>query len=369
MTALLDLLIPKSTDSTSISNVNQSDLLHFTSQLSVMLSSGVVISEAVEAIAEQTKPGPLQDVLFGISERLQSGESFSTALSAFPKVFNPMFIGTVEASEASGRMPEMLEVVQKYIEGEVDTKKQIKGAMIYPVIMMVMAVVATVTLLFFVLPKFTKIYESRGQALPKLTQILVSFSNAVRDVKSASLILIAIIMTAGGIYYAVTTPWGRRAIDWCKIHTPVLGIMFNDTLMTRSMRIMATMLNTGVTLFEALQIVKNSCDNQYFSEFWQETSDKVESGFQLSEAMKASIHSELISPSIIQMIKAGERGGNLGQVCEKVSDFYDKKLKVSIKNVTSMIEPLMIVVMGCIIGTIAIALLLPIFKISTVMAH
>jgi type IV pilus assembly protein PilC len=132
---------------------------------------------------------------------------------------------------------------------------------------------------------------------------------------------------------------------------------------------MATTLNTGVTLFEALQIVKNSCDNQYFSQFWQETSDKVESGFQLSEAMQTAVNSNLISPAIIQMIKAGEKGGNLGYVCDKISDFYDKKLKTSIKNVTSMIEPLMIIIMGSIIGTIAIALLLPIFRISTIIAH
>ena len=132
---------------------------------------------------------------------------------------------------------------------------------------------------------------------------------------------------------------------------------------------MATTLNTGVTLFEALQIVKTSCDNQYFGQFWQETSDKVESGFQLSEAMKTAVNSDLISPAIIQMIKAGEKGGNLGYVCDRISDFYDKKLKTSIKNVTSMIEPLMIIIMGSIIGTIAIALLLPIFRISTIIAR
>ncbi len=370
MTALLDLLLSaKPADSTSVSKVKQIELVLFTSQLSVMLSSGVVLSEAVELIASQAEPGVFQDVLFDISGKLQSGESFSRALSAYPKVFNPMFVGVVQASEVSGKMPEMLEVLQKYLEGELETRKQIKGAMLYPMIMMIMAVIATTTLLFFILPKFTSIYASRGKALPKLTQILVSFGETIRDVRSASIILVVLAVLAGGIYYVITTPWGRRIVDRFKIRTPILGIMFTDTIMTRSTRIMATMLNAGVTLFEALQIVKSSCNNYYFGLFWQETSDRVESGFQLSEAMNLAANSDLISPTIIQMIKAGEKSGNIGEVCDKISDFYDKKLKSTIKNVTSMIEPAMIIIMGCIIGTIAIALLLPIFRISTIMAH
>jgi type IV pilus assembly protein PilC len=370
MASLLDLLLStKQTDAASVSKVKQTELLLFTSQLSVMLSSGVVLSEAVESIASQTEPSVFQDVLFDISERLQGGESFSLTLSAYPRVFNPMFIGIVEASEVSGRMPEMLEVLQKYLEGELETRKQIKSALLYPAVMLVMAVIATMSLLIFVLPKFTKIYEARGKALPKLTQMLVSLSELVRHFRSASVILIVLAALAGGIYYAISTPWGRRFIDKLKIRMPIIGTMFIDTIMTRSTRIMATMLNTGVTLFEALQIVKNSCDNYYFGRFWQETSDRVESGFQLSEAMKLAINNDLIPPAVLQMIKAGEKGGNIGHVCDKISDFYDKKLKTSIKNVTTLIEPLMIIIMGCIIGTIAIALLLPIFRISTIIAH
>ncbi len=145
--------------------------------------------------------------------------------------------------------------------------------------------------------------------------------------------------------------------------------MFTDTIMTRSTRILATMLDAGVALFEALQIVKNSCGNFYFNRFWQETSDRVESGFQFSEAMKFAANSDMVSPVVMQMIKAGEKSGDISEVCGKISDFYDKKLKSTIKNVTSLIEPLMIIIMGCIIGTIAIALLLPIFRMSTIMLH
>jgi type IV pilus assembly protein PilC len=372
MAGLLDSLISPNTETAqpgALSRAKQSDLVLFANQLSVMLSSGVVLSDAVEAIAVQTKPGTFQTVLFDISDRIQAGESFSATLLTYPKIFNSMFIGIIEASEAAGRMPEMLGVLQGYLESEMETKKQIKSALIYPAIMMVMAVVATTTLLFFVLPKFTKIYESRGQALPGLTRILVNFSKVVSDAKSASILFAVLGLLIGGIIYALRTDWGQKALDYIKLHTPVLGTMFIDSIMTKSTRIMATMLNTGVTLLDTLKIVQSACDNYYFSVFWSETCDRVEAGFQFSEALNLASYSELLSPAMIQMIKAGEKGGTLGSVCEKLSVFYDKKLKGSIKNVTCMIEPLMIVIMGIIIGTIAIALLLPIFKISSIMTH
>lgn len=236
MAGLLNPLLSESLSDESLQSakVRRSELLLFTSQLSVMLSSGVVLSDAVESITAQTKPGTFQDILFDISDRLQNGESLSAALSVFPRVFTPMFVSIVEASEASGRMPEMLEVLQEYLESEAETRNQIKGAMIYPLIMMIMAVIATSTLLFFVLPKFTKIYESRGRALPKLTQLLIDFSRLISDFKSASLILTVLLVFAGAVFYVLSTSWGKKILDYLKIRTPVLGTMFIDAIMTRS---------------------------------------------------------------------------------------------------------------------------------------
>ncbi len=280
-----------------------------------------------------------------------------------------MFIGMVEASETSGRMPEMFEVLREYIESEVESRKQIKGAMVYPMIMLVMAVVATTTLLFFVLPKFAKIYESRDQVLPVLTQLLMTLSGMLTSFKTASLVLMGAAAIIGSIFYALSTSWGKRAIDYLKIRTPVFGTMFIDAIMSKSAKIMASMLTSGVTLLETLHIVRDACDNEYFNQFWSETCEKVEVGFQFSEAMSQASYSELVPPTVIQMIRAGEKGGNLGPVCEKISSFYTKKLRSSIKAVTNLVEPLMIIIMGCVVGTIAIALLLPIFRISTIMAR
>ena len=349
--------------------VKQTELIMFTTQLSVMLDSGVVLSDALDAIAEQAEHGALKMIVMNVAETVKGGENFSKALAEYPKVFNSMFISMVKASEASGRMAEMLGVLSGYISFESETRKRIKGALTYPFIMALMAVAATGTLMFFVLPRFMKIYEARGAALPKITQILVSFSKILGDFRAMTIILTVLIPVSMALYYWAGTLSGRRVIDFLKIRTPVLGTMFVDMIVTRSMRIMSTMVNTGVSLLDAVEVIQSSCENHYFQQLWAGTDKKIRDGYQLSESIQISEGSELIAPGIIQMLRAGEKSGKLGEVSDKISVFYEKKLEASIKSVMALIEPLMITILGAIIGTIAIALLLPVFRISSVIAH
>ena len=355
-------------------NVKQAELVLFTTQLAVMLDSGVVLSDALDAIAEQAEDGTLKMIIMDVAETVKSGENFSKALTSYPKVFNSMFISMVKASEASGKMVEMLSVLSGYLNFESETRKRIKGALTYPFIMALMAVASTGTLMFFVLPRFTKIYEARGAALPKITQILVGLSQTLGDFQVMTIILTVAILMSIALYCWARTLTGRRVIDYVKIRTPVLGTMFVDMIVTRSMRIMATMVNTGVSLLDAIEVVRGSCENYYFQQLWAGTNNKIRDGYQLSESIQISqgsegIGTQLIAPGIIQMLRAGEKSGKLGDVSDKISVFYEKKLEASIKSVTALIEPLMITILGGIIGTIAIALLLPVFKISTVIAH
>jgi type IV pilus assembly protein PilC len=355
-------------------NVKQAELILFTTQLAVMLDSGVVLSDALDAIAEQGEDGTLKMIIMDVAETVKSGENFSKALTGYPKVFNSMFISMVKASEASGKMVEMLSVLSGYLNFESETRKRIKGALTYPFIMALMAVASSGTLMFFVLPRFMKIYEARGAALPKITQILVGLSQILGDFQAMTTILTAAILTSIALYCWARTLTGRRVIDYVKIRTPVLGTMFVDMIVTRSMRIMATMVNTGVSLLDAIEVVRGSCENYYFQQLWAGTNNKIRDGYQLSESIQISqgsegIETQLIAPGIIQMLRAGEKSGKLGDVSDKISVFYEKKLEASIKSVTALIEPLMITILGAIIGTIAIALLLPVFKISTVIAH
>lgn len=353
----------------SSARVKQADLVLFTTQLSVMLDSGVVLSDAIEAIGEQMRPGVFQNVVSDLARQIKNGDSFSSALTRYPRIFNTMFVSMVRASEASGRMAEMLEVLSGYLNAEAETRKQVKSAMIYPLVMLLMAVAATGSLMFFVLPRFTRIYQSRGAALPKLTQVLVNCSSLLGNP-----LFLAFAMTVGFAAYWGFSTWkhtenGRRIIDWVKVHTPIFGTMFTDAIMTRSMRILSTMVNTGVPLLDALDVMKSSSDNYYFQRLWMHADAKIRDGYQLSDAILTSHYNHLIAPGIIQMLRAGEKSGQIGQVSDKVSVFLGKKLQNSIRTATSLIEPLMITLMGLIIGTIAIALLMPVFRISTVVSQ
>jgi type IV pilus assembly protein PilC len=345
------------------------DLILFTTQLSIMLDSGVILSDALDAIAEQAADSRFKAVILDISERVKGGDTFSRALSCYPHTFHSMFISMVKASEASGKMVEMLAVLTGYLTFEADTRKQIRSALTYPFIMVLMAIAATGTLMFFVLPRFMRIYASRGAALPKLTQVLVGVSKILGNVEAMASIVTTIIISGGLLWYWAKTPSGRRVLDNVKIHMPIVGRMFVDMVVTRSMRIMATMVNTGVRLLDAIRVIEGAVDNYYFQRLWSQVDEKIQDGYQLSEAIMIAEGSHLISPGIIQMLRAGEKSGRLGEVCDKVSIFYQKQLEISIRNVMTLIEPLMIGVLGAIIGTIAIALLLPVFRVSSVIAH
>ncbi|MHC4062499.1 MAG: type II secretion system F family protein [Planctomycetota bacterium] len=199
-------------------------------------------------------------------------------------------------------------------------------------------------------------------SLPKLTQVLVAFSRMLGDFQVMTVVLTGLILGSVGLYHWAGTLTGRRTIDFLKIRTPVIGTMFIDAVITRSMRIMATMVNTGVSLLDSIDVIQGSCENYYFQRLWTGADQKIRDGYQLSESILISPSGELIDPAIIQMLRAGEKSGKLGEVSDKISLFYEKKLEASIRSVMALIEPLMITILGAIIGTIAIAL-------SSVIAH
>jgi type IV pilus assembly protein PilC len=199
-------------------------------------------------------------------------------------------------------------------------------------------------------------------------------------------VVTVVLLISVAIYYWSRTVTGRRTIDFMKIRMPVLGTMFVTLMVTRSMRIMATMINTGVNLLEAIEVIRGSCNNYYFQRLWSTADKGIRDGYQLSNSIEIATqrgHADvsgarglrnrtlnaLIDPGIVHMLRAGEKSGQLGQVSDKVSVFYGKKLEASVRTVTALVEPLMIVVIGAVIGTIAVAMLLPVFKISTIITH
>ncbi len=380
--------------------VKQSELIFFATQLAVMLDSGVVLSDALDAIGQQSAPCSFKTIIESVAEKVKNGQCFSASLACYPTVFTPMFISIVKASEASGKMVQMLQTLSEYLNFEQDTRRQIKSALTYPLAMAIMACLAVGVMMFFVLPKFAKIYEAKQAALPKITQVLLYLSMVFQDGRKMMAVVTVLLMVSVAIHYWRRTPTCRRIVDFVKIRMPILGTMFINLVITRSMRIMATMVNTGVSLLDTVEVIRGSSNNYYFQQLWSAADKSIRDGCQLSESIERATGrwrpargtldesppllsstrrrggpssvgtmNALIGPSIVHMLRAGEKSGRLGQVSDKISVFYGKKLEASIKNVTTLVEPLMISFLGTIIGIIAIGLLLPIFRISSIIAR
>lgn len=347
----------------SARQIGREEVISFASQLSVMLETGVPLAEALGAFTSQTKCHHLKRIMAVIDNRITGGIPFSEAIAEFPRVFPRTMISLMRASEASGTMGTMLGRIAEYLAKERKTTKQIKGALTYPLIMVLLALVVTVFLVIGVLPRFASIYESRSAALPTPTKIVLAISEA---------------LTGHWVYFATglasfvafllwmrLTVWGRRLIDSIKIQAPVIGPMFRQFYLTRATRTLGTLLASGVTLLDGVRIVRGVTNNVHWEELWLEVEETMTAGKPVSTAI---VQSNLIPASIASMIAAGERTGRLPEVLERVARSTEEDLDVAIKSATQLIEPAMIIFMGVTIGGIAIALLLPIFKVANIMS-
>lgn len=345
-------------------NVQPEEVISFSAQMSVMLETGVPVSEALGAYVQQSKPGGFQRVVEVVRDRINSGVSFSGAIAEFPRAFPPMMVCLLRASEATGALAGMLSRVADYLGKERRTAKQIKGALAYPAVMIVMAFAVTGFLVGWVLPRFAKIYESRAAALPAPTRMLMGVSDVL--VSNWIGLLVGLVAIGAAAYAIPKTKKGRYAIDWFKIHAPLLGPIYRNFYLSRAARTLGTLLNAGVTLPEAVKIVRGVTANELWREFWDEMHEAMTTGREISEVVLVS---NLFPPSVGQMITAGERSGKLGDVLERIANVTEEDLDESIKNSTQMIEPLVITFMGVMIGGIAIALLLPIFSMGSMMSQ
>ena len=344
--------------------VRQDDIIFFANQLAVMVDAGVPLSESLDSIGQSTEHAGLQALIADLSEQVKGGFEFSTALQRHAKVFGELFISLVRASEVSGTMGPMLQRAGVYMAEARDTRKQVKGALIYPVSMLVFCVLVVVGLLVFILPRFESIYSGKGKLLPAPTRILMSASRGI--IEYWPFILVGLAGAITGIVMYGRTDAGRRTKDWILIKMPVLGPMSRKAALARSLRTMSTMVTTGVSMLEGLEITARVAGNIFYNEIWTGLAARVREGSTLAQPL---FEVPLIPRPIAQMIDAGERTGKLGHVMDRVATFCEDDLKIAIKAVTSMIEPIMIIVMGIIVGGVAMALLLPIFKMSKMMSQ
>jgi type IV pilus assembly protein PilC len=341
------------------SRVSRQDLIYVTAQLAIMVDTGITLAAALSGIIEQEKNSALRKVLQGLKEAVESGEDFSAALARYPKQFDNTYISLVKASEATGTLGPILERIAAYMRKESDTFNKVRAAMAYPMTMMVLAGGVTIFLLTYVMPKFMPLFKLRQMQLPTATVVLMSVSEIM--VNYWYLLLAGAAAIVGGFLYGRRTPAGRRILDWIKINSPIVGTMFRKVTISRSIRTLGTLLANGVPVIDAIKLAQAVSGNYYYEIVWQKVQEDVTGGKRICEVLRSS---PLFPNVLVQMISAGEEDAKLDKVLEKVSTYYDTEVENTLKTTTSLIEPLMIATMGVVVGTIGLALMLPIFQLS-----
>lgn len=338
------------------------EVIAFASQLSGMIETGVPIADALLASIDGSPPGGFRSVVEDLIQRVQAGSDFSAALAAHPRAFPPFFVHMIRASEATGLMGPMLRRVADYLSNQREVVKRIKGAMMYPCCLMVFALGATIFLLSCVIPKFAAIYAGRQAILPLPTRILMAISGGLVDhwVGLSAGTLAAIV----GLVLFFRSGHGGLVADWLRLNTPVIGPMYRQACLARSLRTLGSMITAGVSVLEAVTITRDVVGNRIFGGMFAEAYSRIEHGEQLSAALKEARY---MPRTTWQMLHAGERSGQLGPVMDRIAEISEADLHHTIRTVTQFIEPAMIVIMGTIIGGIALSVLLPIFQMSKVL--
>ncbi|MBL7106589.1 MAG: type II secretion system F family protein [Phycisphaerae bacterium] len=339
------------------------DILNFTNQLSVMVKAGISLQEALESIGEQQTNEKFAAVIMDLKDNIESGQSFSQALAKHPDVFTNIYINMVAAAEISGSLSNMLQKLNGYLSDEAQTRSQIKGAMIYPMIIASMAVSVTIFLLCFVLPKFTGIFAGKEHLLPIPTKMLLGGSAFLRGYWF--LIIPALAAAISGFWYYINTDAGRFWWDKTKLRLPLIKTLCRSLYISRGLHTMGVLTHAGVPILDTLAITAQISGNVLFKNMWKGVEQQVREGKKIALSLA---NYELMPSDVVQMIRSGEDSGSLGDVLAAVSEYYANQLKNVIKAVTSMIEPIMIVLMGVLVGFIAMSIMLPIFKMSSLVS-
>lgn len=345
------------------SGPTQKDILDFTTQLAVMIRAGISIRAALDGISDQVQNPKFKKILYQIKLDIESGKQFSEAIAKHPKLFGALYVNMVRASEMSGSFSKMLDRIASYLTQEIETRRMVIGASIYPGVIATMAIGVTVFLLTFVLPKFSEVFKGKEAALPGPTKFLMSLSAFMVDYWWLVLgIGVALII---GFFTFIRTELGGFWWHRFKLTTPVIKRMFRALYISRSLHTMGELLNAGVPMLDTITITGEVSGNRLYRRMWRAVHESVKQGKKIQTTLARS---NLLPKSVVQMIAAGEESGKLGEVLDEISTYYNKVLRDAIKAVTSMIEPIMIVLMGSVVGFIAMAIILPIFKMSSLVS-
>jgi type IV pilus assembly protein PilC len=335
------------------------DQVVFTRQLATMIDAGLAMVGCLQALAEQTTNKVMRDVIKDICTRVEGGDSFSEALTKHPKVFNKLFTCMVSAGEKGGLLAEILARLATYLENTARLRRKIKSSMMYPTVVTVVAIGITIFLLVKVVPVFGDIYTGMGGKLPAPTQFLINLSNFCK--KWLILILLAMGGSVYGWLYFIKTKSGREFWDSRRIKLPIFGHIAHKICLARFTRTFASLVRSGVPILEVMGIVSNTCGNVVMEKAIRTASGDIERGEGISNAL--SKH-PIFPAMIIRMMTAGEQTGKIDSMLERIADFLDEEIETVLSGLTALIEPILIVFLGVVVGGIVICMFLPIFKLS-----
>jgi type IV pilus assembly protein PilC len=339
---------------------SRKDILNFINQLAVMVRAGISLQESLEAIGSQVENRKFKVVILDLKLRIESGESFSQALAEYPNIFNNLSINMIAAAEISGSLSDMLQKLADYLDQEAETRSQVKGAMVYPIIIATMAIGVTFFLLCFVLPRFTAIFAGKEHLLPTPTKLLLATSYGLRTYWY--FIVPAMGAAMWGFFYFINTKQGLLWWDNVKLKAPLVRMLCRSLYISRGLHTMGVLLKAGVPILNTISITAQITGNVHFKNMWLGVHEEVRQGKKIYVSLGRY---NLMPGNVIQMIRSGEDSGNMGDVLSDISGFYARELTTVIKAVTSMIEPIMIVCMGVLVGFIAMSVILPIFQMSS----
>ncbi len=347
--------------------VKETDLVLFTRQLATMIEAGISLVQALTALYEQCDPKRqknLRNVISDVTARVQGGETFNESIAKHPRVFNRLFVSMVKAGEAGGLLSEILDRLAGFLEASARLRKKVKSAMTYPVIVISIAFLITTFLIVRVVPVFGEIFKDFGAKLPAPTQFLIDLSDFIRAK------WYFMILGIGGVFFAIRTflrsTRGRQLSDIWKLKLPVFGPLIHKICMSRFARTFAQLIRSGVPILEVLDIVGGTSGNHVVEESIKGVSADVEKGDNLSVALSKK---KIFPPMMLRMVAAGESTGRIDTMLEKMADFWDEEIEALLDALTSLIEPLLIVFLGVIVGGIVIAMFLPIFKLNEVVSQ
>jgi len=343
--------------------VSQTEVAVFTRQFAVMLNAGLPLVQCLEAIGSQHPNAAFKSVLEQVRTDVESGTTLSEALSRHPKVFDSLFTNMIAAGEAGGMLDTILQRLSAFIEKIVKLKRAVRSAMIYPTIILFVAAVVVTVILWKVIPVFRTLFEGFNVELPLLTRMVVGASTIVETYIIFILAFLGLAIFGVRTFYR--TEHGKYLIDRYMLRVPVLGDILRKIAVARFTRTLATLLTSGVPILEGMDITSRTAGNAILEEVIRQLRRQIEEGKTLSEPMKQS---GFFPPMVIQMVSVGESTGELDNMLVKVADYYEEEVDTLVANLLTIMEPVIMVILGVIVGTIVIAMYMPLFKLIRVLS-